>query len=275
MLRHARAAVAQIQADLRAFRDQYRLDQVVVINVASTEPPFEVSDSQPLKEFVTLLGSPPTLVVPAARFTLGRRSTSVCRTSTSRRRGRLLPGCDGIGPRTQAGVAGKDGKNRRNPSQDRAGPDVRSSQHANPGVGGHNILATATDWSSMTPATRNRRSAPRIRSSHPSSATSRRRTCRSSTSNRSMTGRRPGIIHFRGFLNENEHAVHLARLRLILASAFGADCPAGGATAQRQGKRACAPPGVLLQESDGRGRARFFRQWRLLEYVGTMTSREP
>src|SRR5262249_2609359 len=39
-----RAAVDRIQQDLRAFRDTHQLDQVVVINVASTEPPFELSE---------------------------------------------------------------------------------------------------------------------------------------------------------------------------------------------------------------------------------------
>jgi myo-inositol-1-phosphate synthase len=40
-----RAAVERIQLDLQAFREQHQLDQVVVINVASTEPPFELKDS--------------------------------------------------------------------------------------------------------------------------------------------------------------------------------------------------------------------------------------
>ncbi len=39
-----RAAIAQIQADLQAFREKQRLDQLVVVNVASTEPPFELGD---------------------------------------------------------------------------------------------------------------------------------------------------------------------------------------------------------------------------------------
>jgi myo-inositol-1-phosphate synthase len=37
------AAVERIQADLRNFKETHRLDQVVVINVASTEPPFALS----------------------------------------------------------------------------------------------------------------------------------------------------------------------------------------------------------------------------------------
>src|SRR6516164_3732453 len=40
----ARAAIDRIQADLRAFRGKNRLDQLVVLNVASTEPPFDLSD---------------------------------------------------------------------------------------------------------------------------------------------------------------------------------------------------------------------------------------
>src|SRR5207244_2617459 len=36
-----RAGVEQVQADLRAFKEANRLDQVVVVNVTSTEPPFD------------------------------------------------------------------------------------------------------------------------------------------------------------------------------------------------------------------------------------------
>jgi myo-inositol-1-phosphate synthase len=39
-----RATIDRLQADFRAFREQHQLDQVVVINVASTEPPFELAE---------------------------------------------------------------------------------------------------------------------------------------------------------------------------------------------------------------------------------------
>lgn len=39
-----RAAVEQVQSDLRQFQAENRLDQLVVVNVASTEPPFEPGD---------------------------------------------------------------------------------------------------------------------------------------------------------------------------------------------------------------------------------------
>jgi myo-inositol-1-phosphate synthase len=37
-----RAAIEQVQSDLRQFRAEHSLDQLVVINMASTEPPFEL-----------------------------------------------------------------------------------------------------------------------------------------------------------------------------------------------------------------------------------------
>jgi myo-inositol-1-phosphate synthase len=39
-----RVVIDRIQTDLRHFREAHRLDQVVVVNVASTEPPFELGE---------------------------------------------------------------------------------------------------------------------------------------------------------------------------------------------------------------------------------------
>ncbi|HEV2947467.1 MAG TPA: inositol-3-phosphate synthase [Gemmataceae bacterium] len=48
-----RTAVEGIQADLRQFRESHQLDQVVVLNVASTEPPFELTEAhQSLERFL-------------------------------------------------------------------------------------------------------------------------------------------------------------------------------------------------------------------------------
>jgi myo-inositol-1-phosphate synthase len=49
----ARAAVEQIQADLRRFQESQRLDQVVVLNVSSTEPPFELGEAHESLERLT------------------------------------------------------------------------------------------------------------------------------------------------------------------------------------------------------------------------------
>ena len=48
-MRHARTpreAIDAIQADLKAFKAAHKLDHLVVVNAASTEPPFEVTDEQ-------------------------------------------------------------------------------------------------------------------------------------------------------------------------------------------------------------------------------------
>src|SRR5262245_13177701 len=42
--RSPREAIDRIQGDLKTFQAKHRLDQVVAINVASTEPPFELTD---------------------------------------------------------------------------------------------------------------------------------------------------------------------------------------------------------------------------------------
>jgi myo-inositol-1-phosphate synthase len=48
-----RTAVEGIQADLRRFQESHQLGQVVVLNVASTEPPFELTDAhQSLERFL-------------------------------------------------------------------------------------------------------------------------------------------------------------------------------------------------------------------------------
>jgi myo-inositol-1-phosphate synthase len=58
----ARAALAQIQADLRSFRETHKLDQVVVINVSSTEPPFATGEVH--QSYERLAGTLDTRPVP-------------------------------------------------------------------------------------------------------------------------------------------------------------------------------------------------------------------
>jgi len=62
--RTPREAIDHIQTDLRQFQKTHRLDQVVVVNAASTEPLFEVGEEhQTLERLVPALGrsSPPAL----------------------------------------------------------------------------------------------------------------------------------------------------------------------------------------------------------------------
>jgi myo-inositol-1-phosphate synthase len=62
-----RVAIESIQSDLRNFQEKHRLEQVVVVNVASTEPPFEVGDvHKSMKSFLPALTQGNSRLVPAS-----------------------------------------------------------------------------------------------------------------------------------------------------------------------------------------------------------------
>ncbi len=62
-----RAAVEQVQSDLRQFKAEHRLDQVVVVNVASTEPPFELGEEhQALAALESALDRPAPAALPTS-----------------------------------------------------------------------------------------------------------------------------------------------------------------------------------------------------------------
>ena len=63
----SRAAIDRIQTDLRLFREKNGLDQVVVLNVASTEPPFDLGGlPQSLDEALQALEKRTATVVPSS-----------------------------------------------------------------------------------------------------------------------------------------------------------------------------------------------------------------
>ncbi|AMV28282.1 Inositol-3-phosphate synthase [Gemmata sp. SH-PL17] len=63
----AREAIDAIQGDLKAFKAANKLDQVVVVNAASTEPPFEATDEQKsLELLVPALDRPAPAALPTS-----------------------------------------------------------------------------------------------------------------------------------------------------------------------------------------------------------------
>lgn len=63
----AREAVDAIQADLKAFKTAHKLDQVVVVNAASTEPPFEATAEQAsLERLLPALDRPAPAALPTS-----------------------------------------------------------------------------------------------------------------------------------------------------------------------------------------------------------------
>lgn len=62
-----RAAIQKIQEDLRGFKEKHKLDQIVVMNVASTEPPFEISEAHGSAEkLLPLLDRKQQPILPAS-----------------------------------------------------------------------------------------------------------------------------------------------------------------------------------------------------------------
>ncbi|MFN4259201.1 MAG: inositol-3-phosphate synthase [Gemmataceae bacterium] len=65
--RGAGSIIERLQEDLRAFRTEHQLDQLVVINVASTEPPFPLTDvHQALERCAAALKRDPSALLPAS-----------------------------------------------------------------------------------------------------------------------------------------------------------------------------------------------------------------
>ncbi len=133
----ARQAVDRIADDLAEFAKSESLDHVIVLNVASTEPPFPVREVHQRWDLLTtaLAGNTPDLLPASCALRTGSlpRGPYVHQFhaepggvhSRSRRAGRP----DGLTVRRQRW------KDRRDPDEDRAGPDVRLAQPAGSELG--------------------------------------------------------------------------------------------------------------------------------------------
>jgi len=111
-IRSPREAIERIQNDLRSFREQQKLDQVVVLNVASTEPPFEPgADDAHLNRLDGALdrGSPPALpasgIYAYAAIDLGLPYVNFTPSL-----GTSLPALEELASHRKAPIGGKDGK---------------------------------------------------------------------------------------------------------------------------------------------------------------------
>jgi len=100
-----KAAIEQVQRDLKAFQSGCGLDQVVVVNAASTEPPFELADEhQSLEGLLPALGTLPTSSLyafaaidagfPYVNLTPSRGATMPALEELARKRGVPLAGQD-------------------------------------------------------------------------------------------------------------------------------------------------------------------------------------
>jgi myo-inositol-1-phosphate synthase len=107
-----REAIERIQADLDQFRATHRLDQVVVINVASTEPPFELGDEhRNLDALEAALDRAMSPALPASGiYAYAALDLSVPYVNFTPSLGSSCPALDELARRRGVPHGGKDGK---------------------------------------------------------------------------------------------------------------------------------------------------------------------
>ena len=107
----ARGVVERIQADLEHFRTSQRLDQVVVVNVASTEPPFELGDIHASPERLTAaLDRQPAPLPASALYAWAAVDLGLPYVNFTPSLGASFPAIQDLALQRQAVLAGKDGK---------------------------------------------------------------------------------------------------------------------------------------------------------------------
>ena len=108
----ARGVIARVQADLRHFQTTQRLDQVVVVNVASTEPPFEAGEvHQSLEQLMPLLEQRHTPALPASSlYAWAALELGLPYINFTPSLGASLPALEELAQRHGVPHGGKDGK---------------------------------------------------------------------------------------------------------------------------------------------------------------------
>ncbi len=107
-----RDAIQRFQKDLREFKDRNKLEQVVVINVASTEPPFDLDDRHgTLAKLDSALSENKAPVLPAsALYAYAALDLGFPYVNFTPSLGAGVPALEELALKRKACVCGKDGK---------------------------------------------------------------------------------------------------------------------------------------------------------------------
>jgi myo-inositol-1-phosphate synthase len=110
--RSPREAIDRAQDDIKAFQAKHRLDQVVVINVASTEPPFDLTDDHKrLESLEDALDRPAPPVLPASGvYAYAALDLGLPYVNFTPSLGTSCPAMDELARRRGVPYGGKDGK---------------------------------------------------------------------------------------------------------------------------------------------------------------------
>jgi len=107
----ARAAIDQIQTDLRRFKEAHRLDQVVVLNVSSTEPPFDVGEvHDSLERLTATLDRRQTPLPSSSLYAWAALDLGLPYVNFTPSLGASIPALEELARKRGAAVGGKDGK---------------------------------------------------------------------------------------------------------------------------------------------------------------------
>jgi myo-inositol-1-phosphate synthase len=107
----ARQAVNRIQSDLQAFRTSHKLDQVVVLNVASTEPPFPLEDVHAsLKKMLPALEKQPSVLPASSLYAWAALDLGWPYINFTPSLGASFPAALELAQERKAVTGGKDGK---------------------------------------------------------------------------------------------------------------------------------------------------------------------
>jgi myo-inositol-1-phosphate synthase len=108
---NAQSAIDRIQLDLQAFRSAHKLDQVVVINVASTEPPVVVEDVlQDITRLRPALESRQTVLPASALYAWATLDLGWPYINFTPSLGASFPAAEQLARERKAVCGGKDGK---------------------------------------------------------------------------------------------------------------------------------------------------------------------
>lgn len=106
-----RAAIAQIQSDLREFRAKNRLEQVVVVNVTSTEPPFTVTPEHgTLAQLNAALDRKPACLPASSLYAYAALDLGLPYINFTPSLGASIPALEELALLRKAPHGGKDGK---------------------------------------------------------------------------------------------------------------------------------------------------------------------
>jgi myo-inositol-1-phosphate synthase len=107
----AREAIERIQNDLRDFRDRHKLEQLVVVNVSSTEAPFEIGDAHESQEkLIPALERRQSPLPASSLYAWAALDLGLPYINFTPSLGASVPALQELAQQRRAVTAGKDGK---------------------------------------------------------------------------------------------------------------------------------------------------------------------